>query len=90
MIVPSIPSAASPAAAATVQPLAGPIALADAIKYPTPPLSGLTQHIDPQLGITVLTLRSDNGAADSTIPTTQQLKAYVAAQFAPPPKSHVA
>ncbi len=90
MIVSSISSAALPPPPAAAQPLAVPIASADAIKYPTPPSSGLTQHIDPQLGITVLTLRSDNGAADSTIPTTQQLKAYVAAQFAPPPKSQVA
>ncbi len=90
MIVSSIPPAALTPSPAAVQPLAAPIALADAVKYPTPPSSGLTQNIDPQLGITVLTLRSDNGAADSTIPTTQQLKAYVAAQFTPPPKSQVA
>ena len=89
--IPSTPAAAQPAAAqpAAAQKLAAPIEAAGAIKYPAPPPSGLTESIDPQLGIAVLTLRFDNGLADSTIPTTQQLKAYAAAQFSPPPKPHV-
>ncbi len=95
MILPSLqatfPQAGAPALApVAAQPLAAPIGPADAVKYPESPQPGLTEHIDPKLGIAVLQLRADDGTVDSTIPNSQQLKAYAAAQSAPPPKSRVA
>ena len=96
MIVSSIQATLSQAGASSsaivaAEPLAAPIKSPGAIKYPDSPQPSLTEHIDPELGITVLQLRADDGTADSTIPNSQQLKAYAAAQSAPPsPKSHVA
>ncbi len=96
MTISSIPSTAfqaatPPSAPVPAQQLAAPIELVGAVKYPDSPQLGLTEQIDPKLGITVLQLRADNGLTDSTIPNSKQLKAYAAAQSAPsPPKSHVA